>query len=108
MACKKIRFVHRTLCVGDLEHTVNILNRNITPPPSTSANFDIEFTQANSSVVWAAIKTVRGVKMFDSTDLEQDITHVFGFYWDDINDSQAEIDTFLYFDNRYFRIIDID
>ena len=108
MACKTIRSVHRRLCVGDLEHLVTILDRNIVPPKSNSANFDMNFENAGNGPVWASIKTVKGVKMFDSTDVEQTVTHVFGFYWDDIEASEAEIDSFLYFDSRYFKILDID
>lgn len=71
--CQVIRIKKRKFCVGDLRERITLQDRDIQPPG------DINFTEQFSGllVVSAAVKTLSGVTVFDSTNIERIATHDF-------------------------------
>jgi len=71
--CQVIRIKKRKFCVGDLRERITLQNRDIQAPG------DINFTEKFSGplVVSAAVKTLAGITVFDSTNVERIATHDF-------------------------------
>ncbi len=78
--CKRIRIPHRKYCAGDLRERITLEDRDIQPP------FDTNFTESfsNPTIIPAAVKTISGgglsgagVTVFDSSNIEQVVTHDF-------------------------------
>lgn len=79
MSCSKRRIVNKTYCVGDLRHIATIQNRVISAV-NDSVDYEMVFSGAipdteDSAQVWVGIKTVRGVTVFDQTNVERTISH---------------------------------
>ena len=62
-------------CVGSLNKKIEILTRSLGEPTSGSYDYDLSFE--TSKTVWSSIKTVNGLTMFDSTNTEKIVTHIF-------------------------------
>lgn len=100
--CTTIRSKRRRLCIADLIHEIQVVDRSIVPPDHGETIYTIEFDIETSPVVFASCETPRGIKIFDSTNLEQDVTHRFGVYFD----PSYTVENFVFFKNRFFRILD--
>ena len=81
MGCKQIKFDKTKICAGDRRHRITIYERNITPPTADGVDFDEELS--NAKTYWAAIKTRKGVVVFDSANTERDVTHSFFIVYDE-------------------------
>lgn len=74
MPCKQIPFEKPKVCVGDRRHKIYLYDREM----SRDINgIDIKETLTGSVTHYAAIKTPRGVSVFDSMNVERDVTHQF-------------------------------
>lgn len=65
----------RRVCLGDMRHKIEIQSRSITPPPGSDIKFGENFV--TTKTVWAYLKTVRGVSIFDGTNIAKAITDKF-------------------------------
>jgi len=98
--CVRLKRKHRKVCVGDLNNTITLQNRDITAPQS---GFDAtESFTTNTLDAWAKIETSRGETVFDGVDTEVDVTHVFTIRW--LSGITAE--TWILFDGERFDILD--
>ena len=98
--CVRLKRKHRKICVGDLNNTITLQDRAITAP---SSGFDAtEAFTTNTPDAWAKIDTSRGETVFDGSDTEVDVTHVFTIRW--LSGITAE--TWILFDGERFDILD--
>lgn len=79
MTCSKRRIVNKTYCVGDLRHIATIQNRVITAVDD-SVDYEMVFSGSipdnePDAQTWVGVKTVRGVTVFDQTNVERTISH---------------------------------
>lgn len=74
MPCKQISFDKPKVCIGDRRHKVILYTRTM----SRDINgIDVKETLSDSATTYAAIKTPKGVVVFDSMNVERDVTHQF-------------------------------
>ena len=89
MTCSKRKIATKTYCVGDLRHRATIQSRAITAVDD-SVDYEMVFAGAvpdnePDAQIWAGIKTVRGVTVFDQTNVERTISHeIVMRYHDDV------------------------
>jgi head-tail adaptor len=85
MRGEKISGKRRKVNIGDMFSVIAIQNRNI-KPSSTDHEYYLDFTEKDTNggavsvangETWANIETVEGVTVFDSTGVEQAISHIF-------------------------------
>lgn len=74
--CKKIRIKKRELCIGDLKHSVEFLNRPINTPTSGSVDYSLPFTPLVGAPIKAALETPEGVFVFDGTNQDRAVSHI--------------------------------
>jgi SPP1 family predicted phage head-tail adaptor len=79
MRCETIHGRRRTICAGDLDRFIEIQTRAIQGDNGVDYISDFD-TKAS---VFAMLKTVNGVTIFDETNQEHSITHEFYVYYDD-------------------------
>jgi len=72
-ACKKVRITKRRFCVGDLRERITIQNRSIATPD----NLDFDETFDSDLPLWAGVKTMVGVDVFDDSNTAVSATHDF-------------------------------
>lgn len=73
--CVKISIKHRKVCTGDLRHFILLQARDL-QASNSSVDFIENFTDNGN--VWAAIQTARaGVTVFDASNIEIAVTHIF-------------------------------
>ena len=101
MACRKIRIPNRKICPGDMNARITIQSRAITAPSASGS--DLIETFATTNTVWAAIKTVQGVEIFDGSNVVAIATHY--FYIRYISGLTAE--SWIQYNSKYYDIIDI-
>jgi len=101
--CKKISIPRQKVCIGDLEHFVDVLDRSI--DPSRIGDTDMNFQFAPKYQVYCAIHTLsRGVELFDGTSENPNVvTHRFYFHYDDAPDIESS--DWINFDSKIFDII---
>lgn len=98
--CVRLKRKHRKVCVGDLDNTITLQDRAITAPLS---GFDAnEAFTTNTADAWAKIETSRGETVFDGSNTEVDVTHIFTIRW--LTGVTAE--TWILFDGERFDILD--
>jgi len=74
--CKKIKSEHRKVCIGDMRWLIDIFNPVIIPPfQSDSVDYTVE--KIPEATVWAAVKTLPNVAIFDAMNTEQTVSHEF-------------------------------
>lgn len=66
MSCERIQFNSPKICAADLRHKIYIKTRTLVPSSTDS----VDFTEAVATykTVWAAIKTWRGVSIFNTSN----------------------------------------
>lgn len=74
--CKKIKADHRKVCIGDMRWLIDIYNPNITPP-NINPSVDYTITKVPLYTVFAAVKTIPNVTIFDGMNKEQTVSHEF-------------------------------
>lgn len=74
MPCKQIPFNKPKVCIGDRRMAVILYDRTISRDINA---IDIKETLTNPVTYYAAVKTVKGVAVFDSMNIERDVTHAF-------------------------------
>lgn len=99
--CVQIQKPLQKVCSGDMRDKIIIQVRAITAPGN-----GVDFTETlnQDKTVWSAIKTVKGVEIFDNTNMSLGFaTHYFYIrYIKNINK-----DKYLTFENNYYTIIDV-
>lgn len=100
--CVKLKRKKRQVCIGDLNITITLQNRAITPPLS-GVDATETFTDSNPDI-WAKLETGRGQTIFDGTNTEVDITHIFTIRF--ISGITAE--TWISFESQRFDILDVE
>jgi len=100
--CIKLKRRKRQVCLGDLSTLITLQDRAITPPES-GVDASETFTDACPDV-WAKLETGRGQTIFDDTDTEQDVTHVFTIRF--IKGITSE--TWVKFNNQRFDILNVE
>jgi len=73
--CKRIGPIRSKMCAGDFRKTATIQARAIQTPVTGSSDYTELFN--DEVIIKVAVRTVRGVKIFDSTNTEVDVTHEF-------------------------------
>lgn len=71
--CKKIRIPKRRYCAGDLNKRITIQNRTIVAPDDV--DYDEDFQK--ELVVFAGVKTLIGVEIFDQNNVPTNASHDF-------------------------------
>lgn len=89
-------------CNGDLKHYISIKSRNIVAPYSDSPDFTEDFPDAYNA--WAAIETKNGITVFDGTNTERIISHIFIIRH--IDNLTAEY--WIYYKDRAFDILKVE
>lgn len=99
MDCKKISIPKTYICAGDRKHKIKFYDRNITAPTDVDFGIDLD----NVKIIWCAMKTVKGVTIFDGMNIERDVTHrIYMNYREDITQElQAE------YKGKYYEIFDV-
>jgi len=108
--CVKIKGKRRKVCIGDLDRLVRLENRAITPPEN-GIDYTETFTKKQISGspippgdVWAMIESVSGETVFDSTNIERDVTHRIYIRFDEGVTAQ----TWILFEGTRFNILDVE
>lgn len=99
--CKRIGPIRSKICAGDFKKTVTIQARAIQTPVAGSSDYTELFN--NEVNTKAAVETVRGVKIFDSTDTEVDVTHKFTIRFR----AGITYQTWIKMDGLKYRILDV-
>ena len=99
--CKPLRRKKRQPCIGDLDTQIQLQNRAIAPP-TTSVDFSEQFTDA--ATVWAMINSVRGVTIFDNSNVERDVTHEITIRYD----ASVTAETWILHDGKRIDILDVE
>lgn len=73
--CIKVRIKHRSLCAGDLDRKITIMNRTLETTEDATTDSVNKFKKEKD--VWAALRTTKGKDMFFATNLDIGVTHVF-------------------------------
>lgn len=71
--CVKIVRKIKRVCVGSLNKKIIIEAREIGTPGGGTSLYKESFTPIKT--VWAMIETVKGLMMFDSTNIARDVSH---------------------------------
>jgi SPP1 family predicted phage head-tail adaptor len=74
MPCKQIDFEKPKVCIGDRRHKIYLYDRAMSRDINA---IDIKETLTGQATHYAAIKTPKGVAVFDSMNVERDVTHQF-------------------------------
>ena len=102
--CIKIPRKQRQVCIGSLNHPIEIDTRAIRPPADGSVDATELFTSIG--IFWAKVKTVNGVEIFDGTNKLKGIaTHEITIRYQDGITEEAWIKLI---DNRYLDVIDTE
>jgi head-tail adaptor len=88
--CKKIRADHRKVCIGDMRWRIDIFTPVITPANRT-LTVDYSVTKVPFMTVWASVKTIPNVAIFDGANTEQTISHEFYIRYHDGIDEEKYI-----------------
>ena len=99
--CVKLRRKKRQICLGDLTNSIILQDRAITPPLS---GFDATETFTTNDTVDAKVDTSRGETIFDGTNTEVDVTHIFTIRFISGIDAQ----TWISFKSQRFDILDVE
>ena len=100
--CVKIRGKRRQLCIGDLDRLIEIQIRGITAPKNN--NFDYDESFLTSLQVFAMVETSRGVAIFDATNIERLLTHLFYIRFQ----PDLDINTWVNYNNVRYDILDVE
>lgn len=71
--CVKITRKIKRVCTGSLNRQISLFTRSIVTPDGITVDVDENLTLLKK--VWAMIETTRGVTLFDSSNVERDISH---------------------------------
>lgn len=74
--CKKIKAFHRKGCIGDMRWRIDLFTATIKSPP-IDTGVDYSIVKTPFATVWASVKTLENVSIFDSMNTEQTISHEF-------------------------------
>lgn len=81
--CKVINKGRTKVCIGAMRTIITLHVRSIVPPSGDSTDFNESFT--NPVVVKAQIETVPNIAVFDQTNTERLVSHIFYIrYRDDV------------------------
>lgn len=94
--CKRIVNEKRLVCIGAMKHQITIIRRAIDPE-------DIGYTQdlTDTVTLQAAIKTKRGLPIFNGTNVDVEQTHEFYIRF---GITEVEKNYTVLFDDRYFNV----
>jgi SPP1 family predicted phage head-tail adaptor len=73
--CKVKQRTHKRVCIGSLNHKIEIYVRSIKAPAKGSVDFSDNFTLKKK--VWAMVDTVSGETRFNASNIEMVVTHHF-------------------------------
>jgi SPP1 family predicted phage head-tail adaptor len=85
-----------------MNQQITLQNRSIQAPSGSSVDYDEDFDGDN--VVWALVGTVSGETIFDSTNIEQIVTHK--FYIRFVSGITSE--TWIDYNGEKFDILDVE
>lgn len=71
--CKKIRRVDKRICIGAMNRKIALNKRTLTVPSGADVDFNEVFS--DPITVWANVRTVSGVIVFDSTNTAREVSH---------------------------------
>ncbi len=101
--CQPIRKKNRQVCIGAMNHLIDIQARALTPPAfDVTTDYDEEFTDVKR--VWANVVTVTGVQLFDNTGIIRNVTHFFYFRFI----PEITFQNWVILENEYYDIIDVE
>jgi len=73
--CEVKQRTHKRVCIGSLNHKIEIYVRSIEAPVEGGVDFSDNFTLKKT--VWAMVETVSGETMFNASNIETVVTHQF-------------------------------
>ncbi len=100
MSCEKIDLKNKKICIGDLNKKIDIELMTITP----LATADFTETFVDIATVWAGIQTIKGVEIFDGTNVLGVATHNFYIKYR----AGIERDNFIDYNSKRYRVLDIE
>ena len=107
--CDVKRIKKTKLCLGDLEHLVEIQTRTLNPSDFESSQPDEAFETIRSQ--WMAIETVSGVKQgvarFAKINILKGATHLFWCEWDHDFPALEDRNNFMMYDLRRFKVLKV-
>ena len=109
--CKKINSTRSTICSGDMNHLITIVNRTILPPPIGEVDPQTVFTTLLQP--WAIVKSISltggAPRRFDYINIEDRPTHEIYIFFDaDIWPLDSDNVFVTLEDGRKFRIVGVD
>jgi SPP1 family predicted phage head-tail adaptor len=71
--CNKIQRESKRIAIGSLNKLIKLKIRSISSPSSGGVDFGETFTDWQD--IWAYVKTVNGVTIFDDSNIGRDVSH---------------------------------
>lgn len=102
MACiTKTRRIRR-ICAGSLDKLIEIKARKIKAPNADTVDYGLEFSDLQK--VWAMLETVPNVAIFDGTNTERTVSHL----WYIRYIPGITFENWLKFKEQYFDIVTVE
>ncbi len=99
--CKKIQRTDYIVCAGDMNKTITIYTRNLTPPTGDSVDFEELFVEPRN--IRAMVETVKGESIFSGANIRIDITHRFTVRYI----PNITFENYISFNNKRYSILDV-
>jgi hypothetical protein len=88
--------------LGDMKHRIQIYDRTIVAPIDDTGNYSLDFTK--KITVWASIKSVIGIVIFDSVNMDKTVSHLMTIRYLPFITQEH----WVLYDSRYYDIIKIE
>jgi len=103
MGCTTKKNTNLQICSGDLNKRITIFNRTIQPPSGQSVDYTEIFSIPTQ--VWAMIETIKGIQIFDGTNIISLSTHRFTIRYQKSLD--VDIQKWVQYASKRYKIIDV-
>ena len=98
--CKKDYLTRQRPCIGAMNKKIIIQIRNIRPPNIVDFNENFIIQKE----VWALVTTVNGVTIFDSSNIERVVSHIFEIRYI----SNVTFENFVNYENNEYIILNVE
>ena len=100
--CQRLRVNKRKICTGDLTKAITLEARAIQPPGQNSVDYTEQFNPIINTK--AAVKTTRGETIFDGSNTERVVTHIFWIRFR----PNVTFETWVQMDGIKFDVLDVE
>ena len=88
--------------LGDMKHRIQIYDRTIKEPTDATGNYSLDFKK--KITVWASIKSVVGIVVFDSVNMDKTVSHLMTIRYLPFITQEH----WIWYDSKYYDIIKIE